>query len=107
LITLNVKYKSGNKWEIEIDSKSIPSGLLPQDSGTIEIPVVFSNKNKLSDGDLVLFQINLLTNNQINTKKPLIAINKQEEKLTDYFTVINILESIQTPITKSELINNN
>jgi hypothetical protein len=105
LITLNVKYKSGNKWEIGIDSKSIPSGLLPQDSGTIEIPVVFSNKNKLSDGDLVLFQINLLTNNQINTKKPLIAINKQEEKLTDYFTVINILESIQSPITKTELIN--
>ena len=60
LLTLNVYSRSGNKWEVKIDSKSIPNELLPQESGTIEIPVVFSNKYKLSDGDLVLFKINKL-----------------------------------------------
>ena len=105
LLTLNVYSRSGNKWEVKIDSKSIPSELLPQESGTIEIPVVFSNKYKLKDGDLVLFKINKLVNNTINTKKPLTPLDKSEEQLTDYFTVINILESIQTPISKGILSN--
>ena len=43
--------------------------------------------------------------NTINTKKPLTPLNKSEEQLTDYFTVINILESIQTPISKGVLSN--
>jgi hypothetical protein len=111
LLTLNVYSRSGNKWEVKIDSKNIPNELLPQESGTIEIPVVFSNKYKLSDGDLVLFKINKLVIrdptgiNTINTKKPLTPLNKSEEQLTDYFTVINILESIQTPISKGVLSN--
>lgn len=120
LLTLNVYSRSGNKWEVKIDSKNIPNELLPQESGTIEIPVVFSNKYKLSDQDLVLFKINKLVIrglrdptgtagtkgiNTINTKKPLTPLNKSEEQLTDYFTVINILESIQTPISKGVLSN--
>lgn len=100
MLTLNVISKSGNRWEIKIDSKSIPLNLLPQESGTIEIPVKFVNKNNVVDNDIVLFEINLNVNGSINTKKPLKAIQKLDEHINDYSDIINILQSIQTPISK-------
>ena len=106
LISLNVYHKNNNRWEVKMNSKNIPAELLPQENGTIEIPLVFSNKNSLKDNDLVLFKINILNktdkmvNTLINTKKPLTPVEKITENITDYFSVINILQSIQTPISK-------
>jgi hypothetical protein len=41
-----------------------------------------------------------MVNTLINTKKPLTPVEKITENITDYFSVINILQSIQTPISK-------
>jgi len=106
MLTLNVFLKSGNRWEVKIDSKSIPLNLLPQENGTIEIPVKFVNKNNVKDGDIILFEINLNVNGTINTKKPLKVIQKTDEQINDYSDIINILQSIQTPISKSVFTTN-
>jgi hypothetical protein len=106
MLTLNVFLKSGNRWEVKIDSKSIPLNLLPQENGTIEIPVKFVNKNNVKDGDIVLFEINLNVNGTINTKKPLKVVQKTDEQINDYSDIINILQSIQTPISKSVFTTN-
>lgn len=98
MICLNVYSITGTKWRVEIDSNSIPEYLLP---GEIEIPVQFVKKNNLVDGDFVLFKINKLVNGLINVKKPLIPISKETEKIHDYYYVINILESINSPIPKT------
>jgi len=105
MLTLNVFYKSGNRWEVKINSKSIPLNLLPQENGTIEIPVKFVNKNNVVDGDIILFEINLNINGSINTKKPLKVIQKTDEQINDYSDIVNILQSIQTPISKSVFTN--
>ena len=108
LLTLNVYNKSGNKWEVKIDSKNIPPTLLPLENNVIELPVVFTKNNNIVDGDLILFKININNvTNLINIRKPLLPLNKQEELIHDYFSVINILESINSPILKNTLINNN
>jgi len=107
MIALNVYPKGGNRWEVKIDSKNIPLNLLPQQAGSIELPVKFVTKNNITSGDLILFEINLNVNGSINTTKPLIAIQKLDEKINDYFDVINILQSIQTPISKNVFININ
>jgi hypothetical protein len=98
MIVLNVYYKSGNIWEVKIDSKNIPLNLLPQD---IELPLKFVNKNNVVSGDLIMFEINLNVNGTINIKKPLNAIQKLDEKTNDYSDVINILQSIQTPLNRN------
>ena len=104
VVALNVFHRTGNRWEVKIDSRNIP-GILPQENGTIELPVSFVNKYSIEDGDLVLFSINLTTTGTINLKKPLIPINKINEKINDYSDVINILQSIQSPLSKNILSN--
>jgi len=104
-LVLNVYYRSGNKWEVKIDSKNIPLNLLPQESGTIELPVKFVNKNNIKDNDFVLFGIRFNVKGTIDTKRPLLAIQKIEEHVNDYSDVINILQSIQTPIPRSTFTN--
>jgi len=104
-IALNVNKVKGNRWSVGIDSRDIPIDQLPQESGTIEIGVSFENKNSLKNGDLVLFKINILKNGNINPKTPLIPISKIDEKINDYQTVINVLNSINRPILKSTFIN--
>ena len=94
----SVYSKGGNRWEVKIDSKNIPLNLLPPQ---IELPVKFVTKNDITSGDLVLFEINLNVNGAINSTKPLIGIQKLDEKINDYFDVINILQSIQTPIPRT------
>ena len=42
-----------------------------------------------------------MVNGLINIKKPLIPISKETEKIHDYYYVINILESINSPIPKT------
>lgn len=106
-IALNVERVNNNKWKVSIDSRGISNDLLPQEAGVIEIPVIFATKKALRDGDLVLFEINLFVNGKINTKKPLVAIDKLDEKINDYNDVKNILQSIQTPISKNVFININ
>jgi len=101
MLTLNVFYKSTNRWEVKIDSKSLPLNLLPQENGTIEIPAKFVNKNNVVNGDIILFEINLNVDGSINTKKPLKVVQKTDEQINDYSDIINILQSIQTPISKS------
>jgi hypothetical protein len=90
-LVLNVYYRSGNKWEVKIDSKNIPLNLLPQESGTIELPVKFVNKNNVKDNDFVLFGIRFNVNGNIDSKRPLLPIQKIDEKVNDYSDVINIL----------------
>jgi len=104
-LVLNVNYRSGNRWEVKIDSKSIPLNLLPQESGTIELPVKFVNKNNVKNGDFVLFEVRLNVNGNIDAKRPLLPIQTIDEKVNDYSDVINILQSIQTPIPRSVFTN--
>ena len=106
-ISLNVQKSesSNNKWIVSLDSKPIPRDLLPQEAGVIEIPVSFGKK--LKNNDIVLFEINLFIGGKINTKKPLIAIDIITEHINDYNDIINVLQSIQTPISKNTFIDIN
>jgi hypothetical protein len=101
-ITLNVSPYRSNRWRVSYQGREIPEMLLPQrekvkvTQTSIEIPVVFSNKNKLKENDIVLFQINTNVNGLINSVKPLIPVQKMSHHINDYSDIINILEHIQT-----------
>jgi len=104
-ISLNVNHLKKNRWKVSINSKSINSIILPQKEDSIEIPVIFINKNKIEDNDIILFKINLNTNGIINNNKPLLPIEKLSSHINDYSDIINILEYIHSNITKQELTN--
>jgi len=91
-ITLNVHPFKGNKWKIDFEGKGIPEILLPQKESSIEIPVIFTNKNNVTSGDIILFKINMNANGLINNNKPLIPIEKVSHHINDYIDIINILE---------------
>jgi len=94
-----------NRWFVSIDSKNIPQDLLPQIDSSIEIPVKFTDDNKIKDSAHILFKIilNKITN-KISNKKPLIPIEKIDLKINDYTDVISLLQSIQTPIKKETFL---
>jgi hypothetical protein len=100
-IALNVKQLPEGNWAVSIDGKSIPDALLPQEKGGLEIPKIFIKKSKISDGDLILFEINFNTDGKINVGKPLIPLEKIDYKINDFSDVINILKSIRTPIKRN------
>lgn len=107
-IQLNVnKTNNSNIWKVSIDSKSIPNDLLPQKNGGIELLQNVVKEFKIQDNDLILFEINTLLDSTINIKTPLKPILKTNEKINDYQEVINVLESIKTPLLKSTLLNVN
>jgi len=95
-ISLNVEHFRGNRWKVNFEGKSIIETLLPQHEKSIEIPVVFTNKNEINDDDIVLFQINTNKNGRINYNKPLIPIEKLENHTIDHNDLINILEFLQS-----------
>ena len=101
-VSFNVKNVNKNRWEITINEKSIPQKLLPQNKNSVELPIAFT-KSKISDGDVILFNINLNTNGTININKPLVPVEKIPEHINDYPDVINILESINNPVTTDQL----
>ena len=101
-LSLNVHPFKLNRWKIDIDGKKINGLLLPQKEESIEIPVVFTNKNKIEENDIILFKINFNSNGTINNNKPLLPIEKITSHINDYTDVINILES---KLTKQELLN--
>jgi hypothetical protein len=103
-ITLNVHEFRGNRWKIDIKGKEISQILLPQKNDSVEIPIVFTNKNAIEDNDIILFKINMNTNGIINNNKPLIPIEKVSEHINDYNDIVNILEFIKNPIKKENLI---
>jgi hypothetical protein len=103
-ISLNVHEYRGNRWKVDIQGKEISQILLPQKNDSIEIPIVFTNKNAVSSGDIILFKINMNMNGIINHNKPLIPIEKVSEHINDYIDIINILEFIKNPIKKENLI---
>ena len=103
-LSLNVHPFKLNRWKIDIDGKKINGLLLPQNEDSIEIPVVFTNKNKVEENDIILFKINFNSNGTINNNKPLLPIEKITSHINDYTDVINILES---KLTKQELLNFN
>jgi hypothetical protein len=94
-----------NRWFVSIDSRKIPLELLPQIDLSIEIPVKFTDDNKIKNGDHVLFKLllNQITN-KISIKKPLAPVEKLETKINDYSDVISLLQSIQTPIKKESFL---
>lgn len=99
LIALQITNAGDNRWKVSIDNKSISPTLLPQLNGSVEIPKKFT-KN-ITDNDTILFKINFnVTDNLINVQKPLIPIEKIDYKLNDYSDVLNILQSIRTPVQK-------
>ena len=101
LIALNVKLVDDNRWKVSVDEKSIPVNLLPQLGGSVEIAKKFTKDNKINNNDTILFQINFnVTDNLINVQKPLIPIEKIDYKLNDYSDVLNILQSINSPVQK-------
>jgi hypothetical protein len=103
-ISLVVTNSSTNRWAVTIDSKSIPESLLPQVSGTIEIPVKFKDSTKLLSGDIVLFKIQLNpVTKRISTNRPLVPVEKLESQINDYPEVITILQSIENPIKRKDL----
>ena len=102
-IVLSVNKESGNRWGISLDNKKIPDNLLPQ---PVEIPVAMVKKYSINDGDFILFKINLNIDGTINRKTPLDVINKVSFKMNDYSDIINVLQSIQTPIPRTIFINN-
>ena len=94
LIALNVN----DGLKLSIDGKSIPEDLLPQKK--LSLPKKF----KINNGDLVLFKINFnITDYTINGDKPLVPLEIINYKINDYSDVINILESIKTPISRNIL----
>jgi hypothetical protein len=103
-IVLMVNDSGDGSWSLSLDSKKIPSSLLPQEDnegGGIKIPKNFINKYSLKSNQYVLFEINSDLNDKINIKNPLKPISIFDEKLNEYQDVINILESIKNPIGKS------
>ena len=100
-IALDVSKSVGNRWEVSIDDKSIPEALLPQSNGTIEIPIKFTDQNKLKSGQTVVFNIMLdQVTNKITSGKPLLPVEVIDYQFNDYQDIINILMSIQNPIKK-------
>jgi hypothetical protein len=101
-ISLNVTHLKTNRWKVTYEGKEIPEILLPQreklkqTQTSIEIPITFTNKNKLQDNQIVLFQINTNVNGLINNNKPLIPVQKIETHINDYSDIINILEQIKS-----------
>jgi len=109
-ISLNVESFKTNRWKVNFEGKSVPETLLPQrekvkvTESSIEIPVVFSNTNRLKSSDIVLFEINKNVNGSINNNKPLIPIKKINTHINDYSNIINILEFIKNPLKKEQLV---
>jgi hypothetical protein len=103
-ITLNIHEFRGNRWKVYIKGKEISQILLPQKNDSVEIPIVFTNKNEIEDNDIILFKINMNINGIINNNKPLIPIEKVSKHINDYNDVINILEFIKNPIKKENLV---
>jgi hypothetical protein len=103
-VALVVKKVGKNTWDVSIDSKRINPVLLPS---PIEISIKWSDDNRLSDGDLVLFKVSL---NNVTHKlapgKPLIPVQKIDFNFNDYSDVVSVLQSIQTPIDKSVFAGN-
>ena len=101
-LTLNVLAVKSNRWKVMYNSKEIPEMLLPQrqkvkdPETSIEIPVTFVSKNKLENGEIVLFQVNTNSNGLINNNKPLIPIQKVGSHVNEYSDVINILQHIKS-----------
>jgi hypothetical protein len=100
-LTLNVSPFRTNRWKVSFKGKEIPEMLLPQrekvksEDTSIEIPVAFTNKNKVEDQDIILFQVNQNTNGLLNNNKPLIPIQKVSTHINDYNDIINILEHVK------------
>ena len=101
---MEVEQVRNNKYSISLNGKSIPTSLLPQEAGVIEIPVRLVKSENIQDSDNVLFNININNNGTINTKRPLKAISRIDETINDYSDIINILQSIQTPISRNTFI---
>jgi hypothetical protein len=100
-ISLEVHPLNKKVWTVTVDQKQINPMLLPQDQGGIEIPVKWAEYNYLKNNDIVLFKVMLNSKTfKINIGKPLLPIEKLDFKVNDYQDVINILQSIQTPIAK-------
>lgn len=99
-ISLNVKHYTDNRWTVSVNGKSISDNLLPQRNSSVEIPVIFINKNDIKDNDIIVFKITLNTDKTINYNKPLQPIEKVTSHINEYPDVVNILESIKNPVKK-------
>jgi hypothetical protein len=108
IISLNVTKKIKNRWEVSINSKNLPTSLLPQKDNTVEISVKFTDDNKIKDSGIILFEILLnRIDNKINTGKPLNPIGVLESNINDYSEVVSILQSISFPIKKETFLTGN
>jgi len=94
-ISLNVKHFRGNRWKVKFENKSIDENILPQHEHSVQIPVIFTNKNGVEDNDIIIFQINTNKNGIINYNLPLIALEKVSEHINEYSDIVNILEFLK------------
>ena len=95
-ISLNVEPFRGNRWKVNYEGKDIPEMILPQHEKSIEIPVVFTNKNKVEEDDIIVFEINTNKNGRVNYSKPLKPIEKISSHINDYNDIINMLEFLHS-----------
>jgi hypothetical protein len=109
-ISLNVEPFKTNRWRVSYKGKAIPETLLPQrekvklHEQSVEIPVAFTNSNEIESGDILLFLINRNVNGSINNNKPLKPIKKITSHINDYSEIVNILEAINTPLRREQLV---
>jgi hypothetical protein len=94
-----------NRWFVSLDGRKIPQDLLPQIDSSVEVPIKFTDDNKIKNGDHILFKVLLnQVTGKIGIKKPLAPVEKLDVKVNDYSDVINLLRSIQTPIQKESFL---
>jgi len=103
-ISFEVEKIVKNRWKITVDGKTIPTKFMEQGSNNdIELPNAFT-KNKPSKF-IGLFKINIKeTDLKIENRKPLIPIEQIDSLTNNYNEVINILESINNPISKETFL---
>jgi hypothetical protein len=100
-IAMNVAKVGKNTWDITVGGRKVDPILLPS---PVEIGIKWAEDNRLANGDLVMFKINLdQISHKISVGKPLTPVQKLTEfsNFNDYSDVVSILQSIQTPIGKS------
>jgi hypothetical protein len=103
-ISLQAQRVKANRWKISVDNKTLPGNLIQQGhDNDIELPVAFT-KNR-GEQFIVLCKINLKrTDFKIENRKPITPIEIIDSHINSYNDVVNILESINNPISRETFV---
>ena len=100
VIGLEAQQVQGNRWRITVENKTLPMELVKQGpNNDVELPVAFT-KGK-GNSFIGSFKISIRnTDYRIEQSKPFIPQEQLTQQINTYAEVINILESINSPITR-------